>query len=196
MPEINAGSMADIAFLLLIFFLVTTTMDIDSGILKKIPEKQDQPQEIIIKDRNILEVNLNRNNQVLIDNEIVSIKKIQQLAIDFIDNGGGLDKNKKRCYWCTGKKLANLSDHPSKAFISINSDRATNYETYVKTLDKLNSAYTILRNKLSQKMYNISYTELLKIYQSNSKKKENAYTKIKVIREKYPLLISDIENTN
>ncbi len=59
-PEINAGSMADIAFLLLIFFLVTTTMDIDSGIFRKMPEKISS-KPIIIKDKNILEVNLNKN---------------------------------------------------------------------------------------------------------------------------------------
>ena len=61
LPEINAGSMADIAFLLLIFFLVTTTMDVDSGILRKIPEKQELPQADIYA-RNILEVRINKNN--------------------------------------------------------------------------------------------------------------------------------------
>ena len=64
LPEINAGSMADIAFLLLIFFLVTTTMDVDSGILRKIPEKQPEPSAIDIHKKNILEVNINKNNVI------------------------------------------------------------------------------------------------------------------------------------
>ena len=55
-PEINAGSMADIAFLLLIFFLVTTTMNVDFGILKKIPKKEKVAQSFVIKDKNFLEI--------------------------------------------------------------------------------------------------------------------------------------------
>ena len=63
-PEINAGSMADIAFLLLIFFLVTTTMNVDSGIIRKIPEKQKITSNILIKEKNILEVIINSKNEL------------------------------------------------------------------------------------------------------------------------------------
>ena len=85
LPEINAGSMADIAFLLLIFFLVTTTMDVDSGISRKLSEKP--PENYIppvIKQKNILEVNLNRNNQMLVEDEIMDIKDLKQYTIDFL----------------------------------------------------------------------------------------------------------------
>ena len=191
-PEINAGSMADIAFLLLIFFLVTTTMDVDSGILRKIPDKQEDNNKIIIKDKNILDISLNDNNELLVENNIINQKELQQIAIDFIDNGGGLDKNKKACDWCKGKKDPTSSDHPTKAFIAIQSSRNANYGTYVTVLNSLISANTILRNKLSQKLYNTSYNQLLEAYKIDKKEK----SKIDNIREKYPLLISDIENTN
>ena len=65
--EINAGSMADIAFLLLIFFLVTTTMDVDSGIARKLPEKTEQQSDVIVKEKNVLDIVVNRNNQLLED---------------------------------------------------------------------------------------------------------------------------------
>ena len=194
-PEINAGSMADIAFLLLIFFLVTTTMEVDSGILRKIPKKQDDQQKIILKDKNVLDVTINNNNQLLVENTVIDVKDLKQIAIDFIDNGGGLDKNKNVCDWCTGKKDPTSSDHPTKAFIAIQSSRNTEYGTYILVLDKLTSANTFLRNKLSQKLYRESYNQLLAKYKSDDKDKESIKLKLEFIREKYPLLISDIENT-
>ena len=98
LPEINTGSMADIAFLLLIFFLVTTTMQVDAGISRKIPKKQEQPP-IDINERNILEININKNNELFVDGKTIQLKELKQLAINFIDNGGGLDINKNNCDW-------------------------------------------------------------------------------------------------
>ena len=92
-PEINAGSMADIAFLLLIFFLVTTTMNVDSGISKKLSEKPPPDYKPpIIKEKNIFEVNINRNNELLVEGERMEIKDLRESAMKFIDNGGGLGK--------------------------------------------------------------------------------------------------------
>jgi len=74
-PEINAGSMADIAFLLLIFFLVTTTMNVDSGVSKKLSEKP--PADYvppIIKQKNIFEININRNNELLVEGQEWKLK--------------------------------------------------------------------------------------------------------------------------
>lgn len=196
LPEINAGSMADIAFLLLIFFLVTTTMDIDSGIFRKIPEKQQNKSEIILKNKNVLEVSINKNNELFVENNNVKIFELEKIAIDFIDNGGGLDKNKKACSWCNGERNSKSSDHPTKAVISIKTDRSTSYEAYISVLDKINVSYAKLRNRLSKKLYNVSYAELLITYKSNKMNKEATLKKIQLIREKYPLLISDasIEN--
>ncbi len=192
LSEINAGSMADIAFLLLIFFLVTTTMNIDSGILRKIPKKQEA-SKIIIKNRNILEVSINRKNELFVDNQVLPINKLQQITIDFIDNGGGLDKNNQPCSWCQGNKNPKYSDHPSKAFISLQADRTTSYATYVSVLDQLNNAYSVLRNRLSLKMYGISYTELIINYKKQGMNKVSIEKKVKLIRKKYPLLISESE---
>ena len=89
-PEINAGSMADIAFLLLIFFLVTTTMNVDSGISKKLSEKPPPDYKPpVIKEKNIFEVNINRNNDLLVEGEIMVIDDLKEAAVKFIDNGGG-----------------------------------------------------------------------------------------------------------
>ena len=195
-PEINAGSMADIAFLLLIFFLVTTTMNVDAGISRKIPQKQETPPKMDINERNILEVNINKNNDLFVDGRTIQLKELKQIAINFIDNGGGLDINKTPCDWCQGTKDKSSSDHPTKAIISLKTDRTTTYETYIVTLDVLNSAYTNLRNRLSIKLYNRNYVSLLEASQKSNNHDKNLQEKIKLIREKYPLLLSDAEINN
>ncbi|OAD45751.1 ExbD/TolR family protein [Polaribacter atrinae] len=195
-PEINAGSMADIAFLLLIFFLVTTTMSVDAGISRKIPQKQENPTDIDINERNILEVNINKNNELFVDGKTIQLNELKQIAINFIDNGGGLDINKQNCDWRNGNKISSSSDHPTKAIIAIKTDRLTTYETYISTLDILNSAYTHLRNKLAVKLYNQNYVSLVDAYKKSNHRDKSIQEKIKLIREKYPLLLSDTENGN
>ena len=107
-PEINAGSMADIAFLLLIFFLVTTTMNVDAGISRKIPQKQENPPNINVNKRNTLEISINKNNELFANGNTIELHELKQIAIDFIDNGGGFDIHKKACDWCEGKKEKQL----------------------------------------------------------------------------------------
>ncbi|MCG1035958.1 ExbD/TolR family protein [Polaribacter sargassicola] len=196
LPEINAGSMADIAFLLLIFFLVTTTMNVDSGIIRKIPEKEKISSNILIKEKNILEVNINLKNELFVDGKIIPLSNLKQTAIDFIDNGAGLDRNKLPCNWCNGQKNPSSSDHPSKAFISIKADRNTNYETYIAVLDQINAAYTVLRNQLSVKLYQQNYISLLQDLKKSNNRDKKIQEKIKLIQEKYPLLLSDAEINN
>ncbi len=196
LPEINAGSMADIAFLLLIFFLVTTTMDVDSGILKKIPPKVENPPIIDFHKRNILVVNINKNNAISVDDEVIEISKLKEIALNFIDNGAGNDFNSQPCTWCKGKKDPASSDHPKKAVVSVSSDRAATYETYISVLDNLNGAYAILRNRLSKELYDVSYSELLGQLKKETKNKELIAQKVKLIRDKYPLLIADTEIQN
>ncbi|WP_405608426.1 ExbD/TolR family protein [Polaribacter sp. Asnod1-A03] len=196
LPEINAGSIADIAFLLLIFFLVTTTMNVDSGIIRKIPEKQKISSNILIKEKNILEVNINLKNELFVDGEIIPISELKQTTINFIDNGAGLDKNKLPCDWCSGQQNPSSSDHPSKAFISIKADRNTNYKTYISVLDEINAAYTVLRNQLSVKLYNQNYVSLLEEFKKTNNYDQKIQEKIKRVQEKYPLLLSDAEINN
>jgi biopolymer transport protein ExbD len=89
-PEVNAGSMADIAFLLLIFFLVTTTIETDSGLNRKLPPMEDQVDPPIIREKNIFTVVVNKNNQLLVEEKLTDVAELRQLAIDFLDNGGGV----------------------------------------------------------------------------------------------------------
>lgn len=199
LPEINAGSMADIAFLLLIFFLVTTTMDVDTGISQKLPEKQDPnitPPKL--KEKNVFVVTVNRNNDILVEgNQYLTVDKLRAEAIKFIDNGGGLGNpidgaEPAECDWCEGSKDPESSDHPNKAIISLESDRGTSYGTYIAVQNELVGAYTDLRNRLSQKLYGVSYDQLLKD-SNNNPSNESYKTKILNIKNKYPQIISEAE---
>ena len=194
--EINAGSMADIAFLLLIFFLVTTTMDVDSGIARKLPEKTDQQSDVIVKEKNVLDIVVNRNNQLLVENEYVKVTDIKRLAMKFIDNGGGLstpidNKPGEPCDYCGGAKDPNSSDHPTKAIISLQSDRGTTYGMYVSIQNEIEAAYNQLRNDLATKRYGRSYDALLQDYDDNPT--ESLKVKIDDLKDKYPQIITEPE---
>jgi biopolymer transport protein ExbD len=201
-PEINAGSMADIAFLLLIFFLVTTTMNVDSGVSKKLSEKPP-PDYVppVIKEKNIFEVNINRNNELLVEEEFMDIKDLREAAVKFIDNGGGLGKPNEDgtpglpCDYCEGERSEFSSDHPNKAIISVKSDRGTEYGTYIKVQNELLRAYTILRNRLCKKRYDMSFDELEETYKGN-KSNEDLKKKVEDIKTAYPQIISDAEPTS
>jgi len=202
-PEINAGSMADIAFLLLIFFLVTTTMDVDSGISKKLAEKPPKNYEPPkIKMKNIFEISINKNNQLFVDGEIMEVKDLKEAAINFIDNGGGIgnamegQESGTACDYCNGAKDPESSDHPNKAIISVESDRLAEYGVYVSVQNELLSAYSDLRNKLCQKRYGMSFTELEEKYIDSGRKDEQLKQKVKDIKASYPQVITDLDPEN
>ncbi|WP_422090194.1 ExbD/TolR family protein [Tenacibaculum ovolyticum] len=202
-PEINAGSMADIAFLLLIFFLVTTTMDVDSGIPKKLAERQPENMEKpLVKEKNIFQISINRNNQLFVEDQVMELKDLKDAAIKFIDNGGGVgnpmpgkDKG-AACDYCKGDKDPSSSDHPNKAIISVESDRGTEFGTYVSVQNELLKAYSELRNRLCQDKYGMSFTELDKAFIAGSRKDDVLRKKVKDIKSSYPQIISDSEPTN
>jgi len=195
--EINAGSMADIAFLLLIFFLVTTTMDVDSGIARKLPEKSEETPEVTIKEKNVLDIVVNRNNQILVEgDQYVQVTDIRRIAMDFIDNGGGESAAKdgqpgKPCDYCKGAKDPASSDHPSKAIISLQSDRGTTYGMYVSIQNEIEAAYNELRNIYALDKYKRSYNDLLKDYKDNPS--ESLKDKIDFLKDSYPQIISEPE---
>ena len=114
-PEVNAGSMADIAFLLLIFFLVTTTIETDSGINRKLPPMEDVVDPPIIKQKNIFTVVVNKNNMILVEEKVMALSEIRKAAVKFLDNGGGVVK--EACDYCKGEKDRSSSDNPDKAII-------------------------------------------------------------------------------
>lgn len=196
--EINAGSMADIAFLLLIFFLVTTTMDVDSGISRKLPEKSEDTPEVTIKQKNVLDITVNRNNQILIEGtDFVQVTDIRRIAMDFIDNGGGESAAKpdgtpgKPCDYCKGAKDPASSDHPSKAIISLQSDRGTTYGVYISIQNEIEAAYNELRNRLALEKYKRSYSDLLKDYNDNGGDKLKE--RIDFLKDSYPQIITEPE---
>ncbi len=155
--EINAGSMADIAFLLLIFFLVTTTMDVDSGINRKLPpydvEQITDPPPI--KKKNIFTVLVNSKDQLLVEDEYMDLRGLRNAAIKFIDNNGD-----GSCDYCEGFKNSNSSDNPTKAIISLQNDRGTSYKMYIAVQNELAAAYNELRDRESQKKFGLDYKEL------------------------------------
>ena len=210
-PEVNAGSMADIAFLLLIFFLVTTTIETDSGITRLLPPIEENEEDVIIKQKNIFTVLLNNKDQLLVEDELMKIEDLKTAAIEFLDNGGGgrntnwlvldqssgewVDSGKSGCDYCSGKSDPKSSDNPDKAIISLKNDRETDYKVYISVQNELVAAYTHLRNVRAQELYGESYSEMMKNYKdvnwsgNRDKLKEN----INKLRKEYPQKLSEVQ---
>ncbi|MDC0231474.1 biopolymer transporter ExbD [Aureispira] len=167
LPEINAGSMADIAFLLLIFFLVTTTIQTDSGLSVLLPPYVEEPPPPVEKNkRNVFSVQINGNNELLVrGQQCPDVLSIKEKAITFITNRG---------------KDPNSSESPKKAIISILNDNGTSYEMYVTVYNQLKAAYNELWEKSSKEQFGRSYKDL-------TKKERQA------VRKEIPLVISEAE---
>ena len=128
----------------------------DSGINKKLSEKPPPDYKPpIIKEKNILEVNINRNNELMVEGDRMELKDLKEAAIKFIDNGGGVGKpgeDGTLVNHVTQKEneLNLLQIIPIKRLSPVQSDRGTEYGTYIAVQDELLKAYTVLRNRLSQ----------------------------------------------
>ena len=197
-PEVNAGSMADIAFLLLIFFLVTTTIEKDKGILRSLPPIDDSEVEPpIIKQKNLFTVLLNRRDQLLVEEEEMDIKDLRQAAIDFLDNGGDVNAEGERCDYCQGKRDPASSDHPDKAIISLKHDRETTYGRYIEVQNELVAAYNFLRNREAERLFNRSFQSMLDEKARNQfSPDEKLNEQIQRIKDLYPQKLSEAEPTN
>ncbi len=149
--------MADIAFLLLIFFLVTTTMDVDEGISTKLPPWQPPQEEPPppIKQKNLFVVLVNANDQLLVEDEYMEIEDLRDAAKRFLDNNGSGE-----CDYCQGRQDPTSSDSPGKAIISLQNDRGTSYKMYISVQNELVAAYNELRNELAERQYGVSYEDL------------------------------------
>jgi len=195
-PEVNAGSMADIAFLLLIFFLVTTTIASDTGINRKLPPKFD-PETITppkIKEKNLFTVIVNKNNQLLVEDQNMELRNLREAAIAFLDNGGGTETG-TTCNYCRGKKDPESSDNPNKAVISVQNSRETNYGTYIGIQNELVAAYTFLRNREGKRLYGETYVSLQARYKDSNdlEDKDELKAKIDAVKKLYPEKISEAE---
>lgn len=193
-PEVNAGSMADIAFLLLIFFLVTTTIETDSGISRKLPPMQEENVEPpIIKEKNIFQVIVNRNNDLLVEEELMELKNLKDAAVAFLDNGGGVGE--EACTYCQGAKDPASSDNPNKAVIMLVNDRQTEYGTYIAVQNELVAAYNELRNRTAQRLYGKSFDKMEADYDNvnYSGNKEKLKEQIEQIRDMWPQKLSEAD---
>lgn len=180
-PEINAGSMADIAFLLLIFFLVTTTMDVDTGIARVLPPMPDEEQPIDdaqANKRNIFQVLVNAYDQLLVNGEVLQVEDLKDKTLEFIDNNGD-----GTCTYCNGKRNPSLSDNPDKAIVSLQNDRGTSYDMYIRVQNELAQAYRELRDRESMEKFGLSFDKL-----NNAQQKE--------IQKMFPQKISEAEPKN
>lgn len=164
--EINAGSMADIAFLLLIFFLVTTTISEDKGVLVKLPAWiPEPPPPLPIPERNVFSVLVNAQNQLLVRGKEMSIADLKNNTKLFIKNPTNDPK---------------MSENPTKAIISLKNDRGTGYQTYMEVYNELKSAYHELWEEAASMRYNKNLYELTPAQQ-------------KTIKDAIPLVISEAE---
>lgn len=161
-PDINAGSMADIAFLLLIFFLVTTTMATDTGLMRKLPPMQDPNQEQSddqqIHERNILVVKVNKDNMLLVEGEIIQINELKDVAKEFILNPNDAEdlpeKIEKSIPYFGMVRVA------KQAVISLQNDYGTTYGVYIAVQNELMAARDEVRNDLAMQTWGIAYDNL------------------------------------
>lgn len=167
--EINASSMADIAFLLLIFFLVTTQIVEDKGILVKLPPWSEVPPDPLkLVSRNVFAVLVNANNQLLVRGEPANVDELKDRAKEFIMNP---------------TQREDLSQAPTKAIISLKNDRGTNYQTYLEVYNELKAAYDELWDEESRRKYGLPYSEELPLEYR------------KEIKGKIPMVLSEAEPT-
>ena len=192
-PEVNAGSMADIAFLLLIFFLVTTTIETDTGLNRKLPPIDENTEPPIIKQKNIFTVLINGKNQLLVEDELMDLKDLRKAAVEFLDNGGGTGED--ACSYCKGKKSQESSDNPDKAIISLKNERETTYSTYISVQNELVAAYNQLRDRRAMELYGITFKEMQKNVDDANYvgRKTKLKEKIKKIKLEYPQKLSEVQ---
>ena len=195
-PEVSAGSMADIAFLLLIFFLVTTTIETDAGLDRMLPPIEPPDTDVVIKQKNIFQVNINKSGQLLADDELIELKNLREKAMAFLDNGGAPSGTPDYCSYCKGKRDASSSDNPTKAIISLKNDRETKYSTYITVQNELVGAYNDLRNREAQRLFKTNFVEMEARYlnpETSDEVKEELKEKVKRIQDLFPQKLSEAE---
>lgn len=192
-PEVNAGSMADIAFLLLIFFLVTTTIETDAGLDRMLPPIEPPDVDVVIREKNIFTVNINKNGQLLVEDELMDLKDLRTSAVAFLENGGD-----GSCNYCKGKRDESSSDNPSKAIISLKNDRETQYGIYITVQNEIVGAYNDLRNRESQRLYGRDFTDMEAEYlnpETETAIRDELKDKVQKIQDLFPQKFSEAETS-
>ncbi len=183
-PGINGTSSADIAFMLLIFFLITTSMDTDRGLARRLPPpvpKDQEKEDTDIKKRNLMVVLINSTNQILANNEYIDISQLKDKVKEFIDNPYNEENKPEKIEEDVPffGKLAVTKNH----IISLQNDRGTEYQAYISVQNELALAYAELRDDVSKKKFGKAYIDL-------DEEQQEAVRKI------YPQKISEAEPKN
>ena len=180
-PELNSSSTADISFILLIFFLTTTSMDTDRGLARRLPpppEDHLEQEDTKVKERNVLQVRINAMDELMIGSDIADVSQIREIAKEFIDNPENLpnlpDKTARDI------DLFGTVYITDKHVISLQSDRGTSYSKYFEVQNELVAAYNELRDELSRRKFGKPYVDLNEDQQL-------------AVRSYYPMKISEAE---
>jgi biopolymer transport protein ExbD len=185
LQEINAGSMADIAFLLLIFFLVTTTMDTDTGLVRMLPPfiEDEIPPDVKVKERNIFVVLANANDYMLVEGEYMQIEDLKDKAKEFIiGNPSNPDDARfpefEKVIDPEITKYFGANQMISKQIVSLQNDRGTSYDLYIQIQDQLAAAYREVRDEVAMQKFGQTYTELAASSKQSDLDKANAVKKL------------------
>lgn len=170
-PEVDSSSMADIAFLLLIFFLVTTTIASDKGIMMQLPPEAP-PEDIQIKQKNLFKVLVNSNDMLLVEDQPMELSGIREECKKFLTNNG---------------KDPSSSENPQKAITSIKTDRGTTYSVYIEVLDEVKRAY----HEVRAEHVGLSLVEYLALDKDD--KDGPDYEKYLKSKEAFPMQISEAD---
>mgnify|MGYP003296230115 CR=1 FL=1 len=159
-PGLNQSSTADISFILLIFFLVTTSMDTDMGLARRLPEwdPNAEDQEVKIKERNIMTVYVNSNDEILCRGELIDVSELKDIAKEFIANPedkANLPAKEEYEIKGFGTVVTTV-----KHVISLQTDRSTGYETYFKVQNELSKAYNELRDDWCKQQFGKLFKDL------------------------------------
>lgn len=170
-PEVNSSSMADIAFLLLIFFLVTTTITSDKGVNMLLPPANAEDVKVELSPSNVFVVLINSQDKLLVEGTPFKIDDLRKETKLFLNNYGG---------------RPSYSESPEKAVVAIKADRGTTYERYLTVLNEVKAAY----NELRAEHIGISKEEFINL--DIDKNKQHAKWFISA-KEKYPYRVSIAE---
>jgi len=170
--EIPSSSLADIAFLLLVFFLVVTTIDVDTGIgLVLLPPPDDTTPPPPIRERNLMKILVNSQGMVLINGQPTAVEEVRERVVEFVDNANRANS-------------PDLSVSPQAAIVSIQTARQTPYDVYINMLDEVRGAYAELRNSASMQQFGVRYDQ----YSDSVERPADD-----VIRQMYPMNVSIAE---
>lgn len=158
---------------------------------------QDQEVEPpILKEKNVFQVMVNRNDDLLVEDELMDLSDLRQAAIDFLDNGGGVGP--EACDYCQGARDPASSDNPDKAVIMLVNDRNTSYGTYIAVQNELVAAYNHLRNRTAMELYGKTFTKMEADYNdvNYTGDKEVLEEQIQRVRDMWPQKLSEADRAN